>query len=106
MNIQQKAIELEKRLLNWTRDYEDNPNLSDAQKEKAWNDLHAEMEALDREAEKQSIGKAFLAKMGNNPAGLGAAPNTEGMYQLGAKGLGKDLYPFALPKNELKQAYE
>lgn len=35
-----------------------------------------------------------------------AAPTTDGLYQLGAKGLGKDLYPFGLPKNELRQAYE
>lgn len=104
--LKNKQIELDKRLVNWAQDYENNPRLSESQKEKAFNALKAECEALDREADKLNIGKAFATKMGSNPTGLGSAPDTESLYQLGAKGLGKDLYPFGLPKAEVHKAYE
>lgn len=104
--LESARIELEKRLANFTTEYENNPTVSESQKEKAYRALAADFTAWEAECEKLNIGKAFIKRMGTNPTGLGTAPNTDSLYQLGAKGLGKDVYPFALPKDEVHKAYE
>lgn len=97
---------MEKRLANFTTAYENNPTVTEPQKEKAYRALRADFTAWEVECEKLNIGKAFITRMGSNPAGIGTAPNTDSLYQLGAKGLGKDFYPFGLPKAELQKAFE
>lgn len=110
MNYQQleaKGLELKTRLANFAKDFERNPRLTEAQKQKAYESLEAEFTAWASEKERHNIGRAFTTRMGTNPGGIGTAPsNTDGLYQLGAKGLGAEVYPFALPKDELKKAFE
>lgn len=60
-----------------------------------------ENDYLDRD---ESIFEGFMKKMGDNPGGIGTQPDVT--YELGAKGLGKQVYPFGLPKAEVKAAYE
>jgi HK97 family phage major capsid protein len=61
----------------------------------------------DREISRRASGEALLKKMGGNPGdALGSSTVQDGTYQLGAKGLGKDVYPFGLPRAEVRKAYE
>lgn len=57
---------------------------------------------------KRRNSEEFVKRMGNNPAGLGASsvPMAPVEYPLGAKGLGKDLYPLGLSKNEVDKAHD
>lgn len=82
---------------------ENNPNYSEARKQQAFDILKAEFTAWEN---KTKSSQELINKMGGNPAGQGSAPDTTNMYQLGATGLGKDVYPFGLPKGEVKKAYE
>jgi HK97 family phage major capsid protein len=73
--------------------------------EKTAENFMREKEELDRAKEIHDAGEAFTKKMGGNPGGLGSTPNASN-YQLGAKGLGRDVCPFGLPRSDVKKAYE
>ncbi|SPM32040.1 major capsid protein, partial [Mycobacterium terramassiliense] len=81
-------------------------NFTDFENDAAYNALVAEFKAWEAECARHNLGKAFATRMGTNPAGIGTAPNTDSLYQLGAKGLGREVYPFGLPKDEVRKAYE
>jgi HK97 family phage major capsid protein len=81
-------------------------------KEQAWEqyqhkaaEWQREQDELDRAKQRSQAGQALAKKIGANPADLGPVPDAS-TYQLGAKGLGKDVCPFGLPRSEVKKAYE
>ncbi|WP_461480071.1 phage major capsid protein [Mycobacterium sp. HUMS_1102779] len=85
MNITQleaKGIELEKRLVNFETDVENNPRLTEHQKQQTFEALTAEFKALKAEKRKHEIGEAFITRMGTNPTGVGSAPDTNGRKAL------------------------
>lgn len=69
--------ELTKRLDNFAAEFENNPHLTEAEKQKAYNSLRAEYEAWEADYERHEHGQEFFKKMGDNPAGLGAQPTTQ-----------------------------
>lgn len=69
--IKAKGLELEKRLANFNTEIEDNPSLSESQKQKSYEGLKAEYEAWEAEHKKHEIGQGLIAKMSNH----GEIPN-------------------------------
>lgn len=97
------AREWDRAIERFRVEIENNPAYSEAQKQKAFDILEAEFTAWENKAKSS---QEFINKMGSNPGGQGSAPDTSNLYPLGATGLGKDVYPFGLPKGEVKKAYE
>lgn len=73
--------------------------------EKTAESFMREKEELDRAKVVSEAGEAFLKRVGGNPGDLGRTPDVSS-YQLGAKGLGKDVCPLGLPRSEVKKAYD
>lgn len=69
--------ELQARLDNFAADYENNPRLTEAQKQKAYETLQADYETWELNIDRHQHGREFLKKMGTNPAGLRAQPTTQ-----------------------------
>lgn len=69
--------ELTKRLDNFAAEFENNPHLTEAEKEKAYKSLRAEYEAWESNMTRHENGQESFKKMGTNPAGLGEKPNAQ-----------------------------
>lgn len=69
--------ELTKRLESFAAEFENNPRLSEAQKQKAYEALQDEYEAWESNMTRYENGQESLKNMGDNPAGLGTRPTPQ-----------------------------
>ena len=95
------------RLQRFSTDYENNPKVSEAQKQYAWHTLKDQVEAWEHDmAQHQSITDGAKKLLFGGDAGTGNIRMNDATFPLSAKGLGKDVYPFGLPKSEVRKAFE
>lgn len=75
--LDSQGRELQARIANFEADYENNPRLTEVQKQKAYEALQADYDTWEINSYRHQHGQEFLKKMGDNPAGLGAQPTTQ-----------------------------
>lgn len=96
--------EFGRRILDGIKDLKKKGFTGDQAREKYGSQMDKWTEENDYLDRDEAIFEGFMKKMGDNPGGIGTQPDVT--YELGAKGLGKQVYPFGFPKGEVKAAYE
>lgn len=106
--LQCRKKDLQLRLDNFVRDVENDRSLTEAQKKAAFDVLEQDHTRLmrdleDYEARGETTMSKFISESGN---AANHQSNVPADYPLGAKGLGRDVFPFGLPRQEVRKAYE
>lgn len=80
LQIDAKRRDVQARLANFARDFENNKSLTAQQKQRACELLQADFEAVEAEMANYEHTKGFMKKMGDDPAGLGSRPTTQQLF--------------------------
>ena len=108
--LESQKKDLVRRLDNFEADHK---QLSERQKDAAFGVLEADFKTWKEQWDRiGSVGSSNINKLirfgaeAGSMKGFGSNVSDSGSYQLGAKGLGRDVFPFGLPKQEVRKAYE